>query len=139
MFCSQMLLTIDRPRLEFRTRFNNRPHEFHNQFALLTVVKCTNSITCYSSLGFFWDGPLTYSLHAINVQSLWRRELIFGWRWRSFRGKFQLVGLDCVCEVGTVGKISDYQPEGSGFKSPAWSRVKLWETFFRHTVRGQGR
>ena len=22
---------------------------------------------------------------------------------------------------------------------PAWSRVELWETFFRHTVRGQGR
>ena len=24
-------------------------------------------------------------------------------------------------------------------QSPAWSRVELWVTFFRHTVRGQGR
>ena len=24
MFCSKVLLTIDRPRLKFRTRFNNR-------------------------------------------------------------------------------------------------------------------
>ena len=30
-----------------------------------------------------------------------------------------------MCVVGTVGKISDYQTEGSGF--------------FRHTVRGQER
>ena len=26
-----------------------------------------------------------------------------------------------------------------GSEFPAWSRVKLWPTFFRHTVRGQGR
>ena len=45
----------------------------------------------------------------------------------------------CVCVVSVVGKISDYQPEGPGFKSPAWSRVEVWTTFFHHTVRGQGR
>ena len=45
-----------------------------------------------------------------------------------------------MCKVnGTVGKISDCKPEGLGFNSPPWSRVELWETFFRHTVRGQGR
>ena len=25
-------------------------------------------------------------------------------------------GFICVCEVGTVGEISDYQPEGPAFK-----------------------
>ena len=44
----------------------------------------------------------------------------------------------CVCEVGTVSKISDCQPEVPG-STPAWSRVELWETFFHHIVRGQGR
>ena len=91
-----------------------------------------------------------------------------------------------VCEVGTVGKISDYQPVGlcsiyqvtmspelrhkelnnilsqgnnerwlltwyiehhptrrparrTRVQFPAWSRVELWVTFFRNTVRGQGR
>ena len=27
----------------------------------------------------------------------------------------------------------------SRVQAPAWSRVELWVTFFRHTVRGQGR
>ena len=47
----------------------------------------------------------------------------------------------CVYEVGTVGKISDCQPEGPGFnpRPGQGSRVELWATFFRHTVRGQGR
>ena len=40
-----------------------------------------------------------------------------------------------LCGVGTAGKISDYQPGARGFNSPAWSRVELWVTFFRHTVR----
>ena len=37
--------------------------------------------------------------------------------------------------MGAVGKVSDCQPEGPGFKL----RVELWAIFFRHTVRGQGR
>ena len=43
-----------------------------------------------------------------------------------------------VCEVSAVGKISDCQL-GSRVQYQAWSRVELWATFFRHTVRGQGR
>ena len=41
----------------------------------------------------------------------------------------------CVCEVGTVnvGKISNYQLEGSAF----WLRVEVWATFFCHTFCGE--
>ena len=44
----------------------------------------------------------------------------------------------CVCEVGTVGKISDYQPEDPGF-SPRPGRGLNIGDLLPHTVRGQGR
>ena len=44
-----------------------------------------------------------------------------------------------VCEVGTVGKISDYQPEGPEFNPRPGRGLNFGETFFRHAVRGQGR
>ena len=45
----------------------------------------------------------------------------------------------CVCEVGTVDKISDCQPEGPKFNPwPGRGFEELWATFFRHTIRGQG-
>ena len=31
MFCSKVLLTIDRPQLKFRIRFNNRPTEMQEK------------------------------------------------------------------------------------------------------------
>ena len=35
---------------------------------------------------------------------------------RYVKSRFvRLVKPQSVCEIGTVGKISDYQPEGSGF------------------------
>ena len=42
----------------------------------------------------------------------------------------------CVCKVGTVGKISKCKPESPQVQSLAWSRVEFWATS-RHTVRGQ--
>ena len=53
--------------------------------------------------------------------------------WRSKISKWKQVS--CVCEVGTVGKISDYQPEGPGF-NPRPSRALNfgWPTFATPSV-----
>ena len=42
-------------------------------------------------------------------------------------------------EVSTVGKISLLPTRRSRVHSPAWSRVEIGVTFFRRTVRRQGR
>ena len=45
-----------------------------------------------------------------------------------------------VCEVGTVSKISDCQPEGPGFNSRPGRGLKFGRpSFAADTVRGQGR
>ena len=38
-----------------------------------------------------------------------------------------------VCGVGTVGKISDYQPEGPGFNPQPGRGLNFEATFFCHT------
>ena len=43
-----------------------------------------------------------------------------------------------MCEVGTVGKISNYQPEGPGFNLRPGRGLNLGD-LLSHTVRGQGR
>ena len=46
---------------------------------------------------------------------------------------------DCVCEVGTVSKISDCQPEGAGFNSPPGRGLNFGRPSFATTDKGQGR
>ena len=43
-----------------------------------------------------------------------------------------------MCEVGTVGKISNYQPEGPGFNLRPDQGLNLGD-LLSHTDRGQGR
>ena len=43
-----------------------------------------------------------------------------------------------VCEVSAVGKLLTANQEVPG-SVPGLVEVELWATFFRHTVRGQGR
>ena len=38
-----------------------------------------------------------------------------------------------------VRSLTANQEVPARVQSPAWSRVELWATFFRHTVRGQRR
>ena len=50
MFCSKVLLTIDRPRLRFRTRFNNRPRVFNEpirfeEIVIFTIIDTLNKDT----------------------------------------------------------------------------------------------
>ena len=48
--------------------------------------------------------------------------------------------MQCVCEVSAVSSWLDLwlPTRRSQVHSPAWSRVELWVTFFRHTIHGQG-
>ena len=41
--------------------------------------------------------------------------------------------VSCVCKVGTVGKISDYQPEGTGFNRPFTARGHMIWYKIHHT------
>ena len=43
------------------------------------------------------------------------------------------------CEVGTVGKISDCQPEGPGFNPWPGRGLNFGRPSFAHIVHGQGR
>ena len=44
-----------------------------------------------------------------------------------------------VCKASAVGKISELPTKRLRVQSLVWLKVELLETFFCHTVRGQGR
>ena len=86
---------------------------------------------------------LKYCVQHFHTRSKYSR-VIGGYKSKSvvapqFSIILQVVVFNCVCEVGTVGNGSPTTNQKSRVQSPAWSRVELWATFFRHTALGQGR